>query len=713
MVGGPEPPFCIWRFDLETEDKLFKMKGRGVDNNPANRFERLSLEWDEPRLDRKSTQYLVDSSKSIIATNKSPDVAFDASINPYRGCEHGCSYCLDGETRILMADGSTRSLAEIRPGDEIYGTTRKGHYRKYTRTQVHAHWATRQPAYRIILADGTELIAGPNHRFLTERGWKYVVGKEQGPHRRPHLTTNNRLLGTGGSTFPPDESDHEYRRGYLCGMVRGDGHLASYQYEREGRTRGNVHQFRLALADEQALDRSRQYLENLGLDLYSFEFQPGTDTSRPVRAIRTSAREAVDVIRQVVEWPQSPSPMWQKGFLAGIFDAEGSYSRRVFRISNTDLEIIRQILDSMSAFGFECVVERPIRKQGKPLQVVRLLGGLKECLRFWHTTAPAISRKKCIEGQALKSGADLEILAIEPLADERHLYDIETGTGDFIANGVVSHNCFARNSHEFLGFSAGLDFETKILVKENAADLLRHELASSKWLPKPLGMSGVTDPYQPIERKLKVTRGCLEVLAEARNPVMLITKNQLVTRDLDLLAELASHNAVGVAISIPTLDGDLAKVMEPRASHPRSRLKTVRELNAAGIPTSVMIAPSIPGLTDHEIPAILDAAASAGAERANYILLKLPGAVQGIFVDWLDSHFPARKDKVLSRIRQLRQGSLNQSDFASRGRGQGHLATELHDFFEINRRRVGLQKGAAKLSVASFRPPETEQRRLF
>ena len=273
--------------------------------------------------------------------------------------------------------------------------------------------------------------------------------------------------------------------------------------------------------------------------------------------------------------------------------------------------------------------------------------------------------------------------------------------------------CYARNSHEFLGFSAGLDFETKILVKEDAAELLRHELASRRWIPKPLGMSGVTDPYQPVERKLKITRRCLAVLAESRNPVMLITKNRLVTRDIDHLSELACHQAISVAVSVPTLDADLARIMEPRASHPRDRFKAIDELSSAGIPTSVMIAPTIPGLTEHEIPAILDFAATAGASRANYILLKLPGAVEEIFVDWLGQHFPDRKSKVLSRIRQLRQGQLNQSDFATRGRGRGQLARDIHEFFEINRRRVGLKNGVPTLSVASFRPPETEQGRLF
>ncbi len=273
--------------------------------------------------------------------------------------------------------------------------------------------------------------------------------------------------------------------------------------------------------------------------------------------------------------------------------------------------------------------------------------------------------------------------------------------------------CYARNTHEYLGFSAGLDFETRILVKQNAPELLRRELASPKWKPTPLGMCGVTDPYQPVERKLEITRRSLEVLAEARNPVMLVTKNHLVTRDIDHLTELARHNCVAVTISIPSLDPHLTRIMEPRASHPRDRIKAIAELSRAGIPSAVNIAPLIPGLTDHEIPSILKSAAEAGATRANYILLKLPGAVRGLFVSWLEEHFPDRKDKVLSRVRQLRRGKLNSSDFATRGRGEGHLAKELHEFFEIHRKRAGLEKGAPFLSTESFRRPELEQKRLF
>lgn len=265
--------------------------------------------------------------------------------------------------------------------------------------------------------------------------------------------------------------------------------------------------------------------------------------------------------------------------------------------------------------------------------------------------------------------------------------------------------CYARPTHEFLGFSAGLDFESRILVKEDAPQLLRRELSSPRWKPQVLGLSGVTDPYQPVERKLEVTRGCLEVLADFRNPVAVITKNALVRRDADLLGALADHQAASVYISVTTLDGDLVQAMEPRTSHPRRRLEAVKALAEAGIPVGVLVAPVIPGLNDHEIPAILEAAAKAGARSAGYVLLRLPGAVAGLFETWLQEHFPDRKEKILNRIRSLRGGRLNDPRFGNRMRGEGPFAQQVKALFETARRRHGLEPRGVQLSTAAFRRP--------
>jgi DNA repair photolyase len=273
--------------------------------------------------------------------------------------------------------------------------------------------------------------------------------------------------------------------------------------------------------------------------------------------------------------------------------------------------------------------------------------------------------------------------------------------------------CYARPYHEYLGFSSGLDFETKIVAKEGAPALLERELSSARWKPQVLVMCGVTDAYQPVERHLKLTRGCLEVLAEFRNPVVIITKNHLVTRDIDVLKKLAEHQAAGVFISVTTLDSDLARKMEPRASSPARRLAAIEALARSGIPIGVLIGPVIPGLTDHEIPSIIAAAADAGAGYAGKTVLRLPYAVKHLFVEWLERNFPDRKEKVLSRVRSMRGGKLNDPAFGSRMRGEGIFAEQISALFRAACKKAGLHGRSPELSTAAFRPPEGPQLRLF
>jgi DNA repair photolyase len=497
--------------------ELTPLRGRGTAANIPNRFERLVYQPDPAERDPEEpdprTVFFRDTTRTILTKNDSPDVGFTHSVNPYRGCEHGCVYCLGGDTRVLMADGSTREIAALRPGDEIYGTTPGGWYGRYAKTTVLAQWESRKVAYRVRLEDGTELVASGDHRFLTEQGWKHVTS-------------------------------------------------------------------------------------------------PAIERSRPALSLG----------------------------------------------------------DTLMGFG-----------RGRPPEV--------------------------LEGEPVESSEALRVVSMEPADDAVRLFDITTGTGDFIANGVVSHNCFARPTHEWLGLSAGLDFETKIFVKEDAPELLREAIASKRWNGEPIALSGVTDPYQPIERKLRITRGCLEVLAEARNPVAMITKNHLITRDTDLLAELASIGGAMVNLSITTLDHELQRVMEPRASTPARRLDAVRELTAAGIPVGVLVAPVIPGLTDHELPAILQAAADAGARSAGFVPLRLPYGLSDLFEQWLETHFPTRKEKVLHRIREIRGGKLNDPNFGSRMRGEGEYADQIRALFHVAARKAGLNQERAQLSSAHFRRP--------
>ena len=266
--------------------------------------------------------------------------------------------------------------------------------------------------------------------------------------------------------------------------------------------------------------------------------------------------------------------------------------------------------------------------------------------------------------------------------------------------------CYARPGHEYFGLSAGLDFESVIFVKPDAAALLRSALLKKSWQPQVIAISGVTDCYQPVERKLRITRGVLEVLRDFRNPVTLITKNHLITRDLDILGELATWNGVAVSISITTLRNDLQRVMEPRTSTPARRLQAVQALARAGVPVNVMVAPVVPGLTDEELPAILRAAADAGARSAGYITLRLPFAVKELFERWLEDHFPERKEKVLNRVRGMRDGKLYQSKWGTRMRGEGVFADQLELLFDATCRKLGLNgERRPPLDTGHFRRP--------
>ena len=275
--------------------------------------------------------------------------------------------------------------------------------------------------------------------------------------------------------------------------------------------------------------------------------------------------------------------------------------------------------------------------------------------------------------------------------------------------------CYARPTHEYLGYSAGLDFETKIFVKEDAPELFRDFLARGRWRPEPITLSGVTDCYQPAERRFRLTRRCLEVAAEARQPVGIITKNALVLRDLDLLRDLAADNLVRVTLSVTTLDAGLARSLEPRTSAPAARLRAVRELSAAGVPAGILVAPTIPGLNDSEIPAILAAAKEAGARGAGWQMLRLPLTVAPVFLEWLRRERPDALRRIEGRIRDVRGGKLNNAAFGERMRGTGELARQIGDLFRLFARRHGLDGPTAPLDCTKFRPPADRrgQRRLF
>src|SRR5437667_174168 len=535
---------------------------RGARSFVAGRFETLAREpfddgWTPEERDAAELQTSVteERARSIISRNDSPDIGFSQSINPYRGCEHGCIYCVHGDTAVLMADCSVRRIADIHPGDLIYGTAREGWYRLYVKSRVLAHWSVIKPAYRIALEDGTELIAGPDHRFLTERGWKFVTGTEQGQARRPHLTTGNKMMGVGAFAHAPVKNEY-YRLGYLCGVIRGDGHLASHRFRRGNGAIGTLHQCRLALCDVEALLRVQDYLREWQIDTQHFVFQRAAAGRRLLHAIRTQRKPSVDEIHALIAWPMVASREWSAGFLAGIYDAEGSYNDGCLRICNTDSTIIEWTGRSLGELGFRCAVEPVARTASKP----------------------------------------------------------------------------------------------------NAAELLRAELSKPGYVPSPIAIGANTDCYQPIERKFRITRQIVEILAECEHPFTMVTKSALVERDLDLLAPMAKKNLVKVFVSIASLDRTLARKLEPRAASPQRRMDVLRNLAQAGVPCGVMVAALIPGLNDKTLEEVLEAASAAGAAEAAYVIMRLPNELKELFKEWLAAHYPERAGHVISIVRQMRGG---------------------------------------------------------
>ncbi|MEM7412704.1 MAG: PA0069 family radical SAM protein [Myxococcota bacterium] len=687
-----------------------RVVARGSQENPANRFDRLAYSdapefvHDAPADPTDSerplaTRYFRDPSRTLLARNQSPDIGFDVSLNPYRGCSHGCSYCLAPDTPVLGADFVWRPIGELRVGDELLGFDEyppaPGIPRRLRRSRVEAVWASRKPTQRLITRHA-DVTTTAEHRWLQHGAFRWSRTEQLAPGRllrhMPH--TNHEPI------------DDDYRIGYIAGMTLGDG---TFRYEpgwRSDKLGFPAAYWRVALVDREPLERLRSYLMGFGVPVEIRPFFRGTETRKPLEKVETRSLGRLATIHKLVG-AELETRSYRRGFLAGFFDAEGHQSGSL-RITQVDLGVLDRVAFYARSLGFQMKLET----QSDRASTLRLVGSVVERIRWFSTLEPAIARKReSVFGTMAQLAAEpIEAIESGPPQD---VVDIQTSTGTFYAAGLATHNCYARPSHEYLGLSAGLDFETHILVKEDAPELLARTLSSPRWEPQVVAIGAVTDPYQPVERQTQLTRRCLQVFARFRNPCAIITKSGLVTRDLDVLTQLAAHRAVSVSVSITSLDDGIRRAMEPRASSPKERLRAVRALADAGIPTTVMVAPIVPGLTDHEIPKLVEAAAEAGASRVRPIVLRLPNGVADLFEAWLERHFPERAAKVMNRVRSLRGGRRNDPRFFSRMRGEGVYAKQIESMFALASQRAGLDAAPLPLSTEAFLRPGGQQLTLL
>ena len=579
--------------------------------------------------------------KSII--NKVPGasrVPFQWTINPYRGCSHACAYCLGGDTPILMADGNTRPLAQLRPGDAVMGTMGAGPHRRYTTTTVLDHWETSKPAFRVTLTDGTRLVASGDHRFLTDRGWRHVSPTE---HGLPAMAVGDRLFGVGHFAEPPKESP-DYQAGYLCGLVRGDA--------ASGGTSG----------EGDAWIRADAYLQDVPM-------------------------------HEALRWPELPSGSWFRGFLAGAFGSTGQADRLAVVFTSSDLGFLGRITDALTHLGLPS--RSPSGPQLGGVYSVEIVRDLWAALRFRHLTGVSEARLDA-SGVGVRTDAQLTVADIDDLGLTLPLYDISTGTGDFIADGVVSHNCFARNTHTYLDLDPGHDFDSKVVVKLNAGELVRRELAAPKWPGAHIAMGTNVDVYQRAEGRYQLMPKILAALRDFANPFSILTKGTLILRDLELLKQAAAVTSVSLSYSVGFLDEAMWRSVESGTPSPRRRLDAVRRLTDAGFAVSVLMAPILPGLTDSDesIEETVAAIAAAGAATVTPLALHLRPGAREWYAAWLTREHP----RLAPRYRELfRGGSYLPQTYQHEIGAKVRMAARRHGLYraEPGTARVGGANGYA------------------
>ena len=561
-------------------------------------------------------------------------VPFRWTVNPYRGCGHACVYCLAGPTRVLLADGRTRPIAELRVGDAVVGTALTsdggGGVRRYVRTTVLAHWSTTKPAHRLTLADGTDVVASGEHRFLTGRGWRHLTGGWCRSGRRPHLGPGDVLLGPGALPAPREHND-SYREGYLYGLFRAD---AAAEIVRDGRI-------------DLSFPSARIELEALGRAHHFLAAAPTGARLVAVGAGPSGARAGIPPIEHAARRPRDPDDDWCAGFLGGIADAAGASAGGVLHLSVPDDELLGLAAGALHrlrfAFAVEAVASGPIGETGRRGRRLRLAGSRRELLRFLGLADPAVSRLRDLADAPVEGDAGLALVDVSPLAASVPMFDITTGTGDFVAEGAVSHNCFARNTHTYLDLDAGADFDRQIVVKVNVARVLDREVRAPRWRREPVAMGTNTDPYQRAEGRYRLMPGIVDALARSGTPFSILTKGTVLARDLPRLRAAADDIPVGLGVSIALLDRALQARLEPGTPSPAARLDLVRRITDAGLPCGVMVAPVLPLLTDsvEALDALLARIAAAGATGANVLALHLRPGTREWFLQWLGREHPA------------------------------------------------------------------------